>query len=121
MPFGGFQANDCRGSSRFCCCKHGFKGSGNGNGERRAHLIDGFALSKQIRAKPLVQNQLFDDRNRFMLTVCCKKMGCTSSAEERAALARSKAIEKNLKEDGAQAAKDIKLLLLGWFYTFGDY
>jgi len=40
-------------------------------------------------------------------------MGCTSSAEERAALARSKQIEKNLKEDGAQAAKDIKLLLLG--------
>lgn len=40
-------------------------------------------------------------------------MGCTMSAEERAALERSKAIEKNLKEDGIQAAKDIKLLLLG--------
>lgn len=40
-------------------------------------------------------------------------MGCTSSAEERAAIARSKLIEKNLKEDGIQAAKDIKLLLLG--------
>lgn len=35
------------------------------------------------------------------------------SAEERAAAARSKQIEKNLKEDGIQAAKDIKLLLLG--------
>lgn len=35
------------------------------------------------------------------------------SAEERAAQARSKQIEKNLKEDGLQAAKDIKLLLLG--------
>lgn len=35
------------------------------------------------------------------------------SADERAALARSKQIEKNLKEDGIQAAKDIKLLLLG--------
>ena len=35
------------------------------------------------------------------------------SAEERAALDRSKQIEKNLKEDGMQAAKDIKLLLLG--------
>jgi len=35
------------------------------------------------------------------------------SAEERAAMERSKAIEKNLKEDGIQAAKDIKLLLLG--------
>uniref|UniRef100_A0A182FHV2 Uncharacterized protein n=1 Tax=Anopheles albimanus TaxID=7167 RepID=A0A182FHV2_ANOAL len=40
-------------------------------------------------------------------------MGCTSSAEERAAVARSKQIERNLKEDGLQAAKDIKLLLLG--------
>ncbi|CAB3372197.1 Hypothetical predicted protein [Cloeon dipterum] len=40
-------------------------------------------------------------------------MGCALSAEERAALARSKQIEKNLKEDGIQAAKDIKLLLLG--------
>lgn len=40
-------------------------------------------------------------------------MGCTLSAEERAAMERSKAIEKNLKEDGMQAAKDIKLLLLG--------
>lgn len=40
-------------------------------------------------------------------------MGCTMSADERAAMERSKAIEKNLKEDGLQAAKDIKLLLLG--------
>ena len=40
-------------------------------------------------------------------------MGCAMSAEERASRARSKLIEKNLKEDGIQAAKDIKLLLLG--------
>lgn len=44
-------------------------------------------------------------------------MGCTMSADERAALERSKQIEKNLKEDGIQAAKDIKLLLLGKFKT----
>lgn len=43
----------------------------------------------------------------------CVVMGCTLSAEERAALDRSKAIEKNLKEDGVTAAKDVKLLLLG--------
>lgn len=42
-----------------------------------------------------------------------RRMGCAMSAEERAALARSKQIERNLKEDGIQAAKDIKLLLLG--------
>jgi guanine nucleotide-binding protein G(o) subunit alpha len=40
-------------------------------------------------------------------------MGCTLSAEDRLAMERSKAIEKGLKEDGIQAAKDIKLLLLG--------
>ena len=44
-------------------------------------------------------------------------MGCAMSAEERAAVARSKLIEKNLKEDGIQAAKDIKLLLLGNTHT----
>lgn len=40
-------------------------------------------------------------------------MGCTMSAEDRLAMERSRQIEKNLKEDGIQAAKDIKLLLLG--------
>jgi len=38
------------------------------------------------------------------------------SAEERHALERNKVIEKALKEDGVQAAKDIKLLLLGKVY-----
>lgn len=45
-------------------------------------------------------------------------MGCAQSAEERAAAARSRLIERNLKEDGIQAAKDIKLLLLGKFIIF---
>lgn len=40
-------------------------------------------------------------------------MGCTMSAEERAARERTKKIDQNLKEDGIKAAKDIKLLLLG--------
>ncbi len=51
-------------------------------------------------------------------------MGCAMSAEERASRARSKQIEKNLKEDGIQAAKDIKLLLLGkkgLVYTILEY
>lgn len=47
------------------------------------------------------------------IKLCSLTMGCTLSAEERAALDRSKAIEKNLKEDGMTAAKDVKLLLLG--------
>ena len=44
-------------------------------------------------------------------------MGCSMSAEERQALDRNKVIEKALKEDGMQAAKDIKLLLLGKYLT----
>jgi hypothetical protein len=47
-------------------------------------------------------------------------MGCAQSAEERAAAARSRLIERNLKEDGLQAAKDIKLLLLGNFSWLPD-
>jgi guanine nucleotide-binding protein G(o) subunit alpha len=40
-------------------------------------------------------------------------MGCSLSADDRAAMERNRQIEKELKEDGLQAAKDIKLLLLG--------
>lgn len=47
-------------------------------------------------------------------------MGCAQSAEERAAAARSRLIERNLKEDGIQAAKDIKLLLLGKILTLSN-
>lgn len=59
-----------------------------------------------------VEGRIFKAVTTFCSEGVCR-MGCTSSAEERAALARSKQIEKNLKEDGIQAAKDIKLLLLG--------
>jgi hypothetical protein len=48
-------------------------------------------------------------------------MGCAQSAEERAAAARSRLIERNLKEDGLQAAKDIKLLLLGNFFSDSSF
>uniref|UniRef100_A0A1I8H0D0 G protein subunit alpha o1 n=3 Tax=Macrostomum lignano TaxID=282301 RepID=A0A1I8H0D0_9PLAT len=47
------------------------------------------------------------------LRSCCWGMGCTLSAEERQAMEQSKNIDRKLKEDGVQAAKDIKLLLLG--------
>lgn len=40
-------------------------------------------------------------------------MGCTLSAEDRAAIARSKAIDKNLKADSVRAEREVKLLLLG--------
>jgi guanine nucleotide-binding protein G(o) subunit alpha len=44
-----------------------------------------------------------------------KIMGCAGSSEEndRDAIARSKALDKQLKEDAEKAAKDVKLLLLG--------
>lgn len=40
-------------------------------------------------------------------------MGCTLSAEDKAAVERSKMIDRNLREDGEKAAKEVKLLLLG--------
>lgn len=49
--------------------------------------------------------------------MCCRseflEMGCAMSAEERAALARTKLIDKTLKEDVLRSKRDIKLLLLG--------
>lgn len=42
-------------------------------------------------------------------------MGCLLSKEDREALEQSRNIDKKLKEDGIQAAKDVKLLLLGAF------
>ena len=38
------------------------------------------------------------------------------SSEEREAMERSKALDKQLKEDAERAAKDVKLLLLGIYY-----
>ena len=35
------------------------------------------------------------------------------SSDEREAMERSKALDKQLKEDAERAAKDVKLLLLG--------
>lgn len=42
-------------------------------------------------------------------------MGCTVSQEDKAAAERSKMIDKNLREDGEKAAREVKLLLLGEF------
>lgn len=48
-------------------------------------------------------------------------MGCTVSQEDKAAAERSKMIDRNLREDGEKAAKEVKLLLLGeWQITVGD-
>ncbi|KAM3872017.1 guanine nucleotide-binding protein G(i) subunit alpha-3-like isoform 2-T2 [Diretmus argenteus] len=40
-------------------------------------------------------------------------MGCTISAEDKAAVERSKMIDKNLMEDGEKSCREVKLLLLG--------
>ncbi|VDM34014.1 unnamed protein product [Hydatigera taeniaeformis] len=53
--------------------------------------------------------------NCFLLS----QMGCLLSKEDREALEQSRNIDKKLKEDGIQAAKDVKLLLLGAFYNPG--
>lgn len=45
-------------------------------------------------------------------------MGCTVSQEDKAAAERSKMIDRNLREEGEKAAKEVKLLLLGeWRIT----
>lgn len=46
-------------------------------------------------------------------------MGCTLSAEDKAAVERSKMIDRNLREDGEKAAREVKLLLLGKGYRQG--
>lgn len=46
-------------------------------------------------------------------------MGCTVSAEDKAAAERSKMIDKNLREDGEKAAREVKLLLLGRLQLVG--
>lgn len=42
-----------------------------------------------------------------------EKMGCTISAEDKAAVERSKMIDKNLREDREKSSREVKLLLLG--------
>lgn len=40
-------------------------------------------------------------------------MGCAMSAEDRAARAHSKAIDRELRQEGIKREKHVKLLLLG--------
>lgn len=45
-------------------------------------------------------------------------MGCTLSAEDKAAVERSKMIDRNLREDEKKASREVKLLLLGEYLCF---
>uniref|UniRef100_A0A8C6TLI2 Adenylate cyclase-inhibiting G alpha protein n=1 Tax=Neogobius melanostomus TaxID=47308 RepID=A0A8C6TLI2_9GOBI len=45
-------------------------------------------------------------------------MGCTISAEDKAAVERSKMIDKNLREDREKSSREVKLLLLGMKASF---
>jgi len=40
-------------------------------------------------------------------------MGCSISSEDKVAVQRSKQIDRNLREDGDKASREVKLLLLG--------
>lgn len=40
-------------------------------------------------------------------------MGCTLSTDDKVAQERSKMIDRNLRDDGEKAAREVKLLLLG--------
>ena len=50
---------------------------------------------------------------------CLYNMGCGMSAEDRAARAHSKAIDRELRQEGIKTEKDVKLLLLGKRLTKG--
>lgn len=82
------------------------------------YLVQSF--TRQVRAYNFVLDHGFLTGVTFVKEAG-RRMGCAMSAEERAALARSKQIERNLKEDGIQAAKDIKLLLLGESFNWIFY
>ncbi|CDQ80536.1 unnamed protein product [Oncorhynchus mykiss] len=41
-------------------------------------------------------------------------MGCTLSTDDKAAVERSKMIDRNLRDDGEKAAREVKLLLLAY-------
>ena len=40
-------------------------------------------------------------------------MGCAVSSDDKAAIERSKQIDKSLRADGEKASREVKLLLLG--------
>lgn len=88
--------------------------SQNGGGDRGpgrdfVHRFSYNADGQQI----VSQNTLIIWRGKSQQARPCSKMGCTLSAEDRAAIARSKAIDKNLKADSVRAEREVKLLLLG--------
>lgn len=43
-------------------------------------------------------------------------MGCAVSADDKAAVERSKQIDKVLRQDGEKASREVKLLLLGMYH-----
>ncbi len=47
-------------------------------------------------------------------------MGCTMSADERAAAEKSREIDQMLRREGEKAAREVKLLLLGERLARGD-
>ena len=67
-------------------------------------------LCRYIFFSPLIVAHSTADLKRALGT-----MGCTVSQEDKAAAERSKMIDKNLREDGEKAAREVKLLLLGEF------
>ena len=45
-------------------------------------------------------------------------MGCAVSTDDKAASERSRQIDRNLRVDGDKQAREVKLLLLGWWVLF---
>lgn len=72
-----------------------------------AHTEPGAADQGGVRSQYPEQKKLFWGGKKK------QKMGCTISAEDKAAVERSKMIDKNIREDREKSSREVKLLLLG--------
>lgn len=66
-----------------------------------------------LRFPPLPTSAAVEERQGCQPARPVAAMGCTLSAEDKAAAERSRMIDRNLREDGEKASKEVKLLLLG--------
>ena len=65
--------------------------------------------TEAIYFNQLISNSVQTNRHKEKLV----KMGCTISAEDKAAMERSKMIDKTLRDDEEKSCREVKLLLLG--------
>lgn len=92
---------------------------GESSAARLPRRAAGTALESALR-KGVKDTNLFQRNGEKELTTGThplrgrkREMGCTISAEDKAAVERSKMIDRNLREDREKSSREVKLLLLG--------